>query len=691
MTNPWKIQYVEGWFRCFLQWEEREPVFNYFCAAPMFMSLKEWHIGYAINAAKKAHDKTFYEEAKVPYPFGTFIGARGYGNGGARSLFSAMQPWSLPPINQGAKFFGFRNGTTQAQINMFAPHGGYIFGGIKGFATILSEVYKDGENMILRTLDEYRGASWYSYLATREGFSPHDMFLYIKIKETPDEPFVPPFPTYTLYHRTKVAADIEPAHGTRLAAGQIVNIRAIPNTGRQLTSFKVDTTELLPDAIKTYADLAFLPAADRARYPSGLGETNYGPVSADVYVDAIADAVEIEETIVAGIPQTIQMYTTDCFDGTWSLGDSDLPASVTKSIDSTGLITLFYPEDVYDGNPGGTFYLDVLFEGFSQTIWKRLIIQILDIPAYGTVWSELTNLGAGGVNGLIEDTNGDLYVVTASKVFKSTDGIIFSEVTMTGTKVGNFGDIAITANGNLFVSDLTGLWKKTPAESGFTRLSETFSNYWSIGLVRLGADSLSNELIVLHTSGTGFNPLVTVFNTETMSKIVNGVKLGLGGGTTTNISRKPTRYDSDTWILNGAKNGSTTLGTYKHSTQTVTETLLTNPLVGVYMPEVGKAWAAVQIPASSNSKILESTDGGASWTQAIASVALGNTGEKFLLKLKQGYALHFDGKNIKRTTNNWSSLSTIVTLPSAINCVLAAESRVLYLGTASGKVYRSTT
>ena len=176
-----------------------------------------------------------------------------------------------------------------------------------------------------------------------------------------------------------------------------------------------------------------------------------------------------------------------------------------------------------------------------------------------------------------------------------------------------------------------------------------------------------------------------------MTKVVDGVRLGLGGGTTTNISRKPTRYDSDTWILNGAKNGSTTLGTYKHSTRTVAEVLLTNPLVGVYMPEAGKAWAVVQIPASSNSEIIESTNGGASWTQVIPSVALGNTGEKFLLRLKKGYALHFEGGGIKRTTSNWSSLTAIVTLPTTIRCVLAAESRVLYLGTLDGKVYRSTT
>lgn len=690
MANPWQIQYKENKFCCFLQWEERGLALNYFCGAPMFVSFKEWFIDLAIKEAKKSPNKIFNEEVKVPYPFGTYLGIRGYVGAGF-SAINALQPWGLPPINQGAKFYGFHNGTTQAQINMFAPHGGYIFGGIKGFATILCEIYNDNGNMVLRTLDEYWGASWYSYFATRNGFSPHDMFLYIKIKETADEPYTPPFPIYTLYHRIKVAADIEPANGTRLAAGQIVNIRALPNTGRQLTSFKVDTTEMLPGAVKTYADLSSLPATEQVRYPSGFGETNYGPVSADVYVDAIADAVEIEESIIAGVPQTIQMYTTDCFDGTWSLGDSDLPASVTKSIDSTGLITLFYPEDVYDGNPGGTFYLDVLFEGFSQTIWKRLIIQILDTPAYGTVWSELTNLGAGAVNGLIEDTNGDLYVVTASKVFKSTDGTVFSEVTMTGTRVGDFGDISITADGNLFVSDRTGLWKKAPEEASFTRLSAAFSSYWSNALIRLGSDLLTNELIVLHTSGLGFNPLVTVFDTTTMAKVVDGVRLGLGGGTTTNISRKPTRYDSDTWILNGAKNGSTTLGTYKHSTQTVVEVLLTNPLVGVYMPEAGKAWAVVQIPASSNSKIIESTNGGASWTQVIPSVALGNSNEKFLLRLKKDYALYFENGGIKRTTNNWSSLTTIVTLPTAIRCVLAAESRVLYLGTLSGKVYRSTT
>ena len=401
------------------------PLPNYFCGAPMFMSFKEWHIGSAINAAKRAHNKTFYEEAKIPYPFGTYLGIRGFVGAGF-SVINALQPWDLPPINQGAKFYGFRNGMTEELVDMFAPYGGHISGGIKGFITFIGEVYKDGENMILWIRDVDWGASWYSFLATREGFSPHDMFLYIKIKETPDEPFVPPFPTYTLYHRTKVAADIEPAHGTLLAPGQIVNIRAIPNTGRQLTSFKVDTTELLPDAVKTYADLASLPAADRARYPSGLGETNYGPVSADVYVDAIADAIEIEETIVAGIPQTIQMYATDCVEGTWSLGDSDLPAGVTRSIDSDGLITLFYPEDVYDGNPGGTFYLDVLFEGFSQTVWKRLIIQVLDVPAYGTVWDELTDLGADAVNGLLEDTDANLYVVTNTKVYKSTDGSVFS-------------------------------------------------------------------------------------------------------------------------------------------------------------------------------------------------------------------------------------------------------------------------
>ncbi len=690
MANPWQIQYAEGRFRCFLQWEEREPIVNYFTVAPMFMSFKEWFIDEAIKAAKRASDKTFNEEVKIPYPFGTFIGVRGYVGAGF-STINALQPWALPPINQGAKFYGFRNGTTQAQINMFAPHGGYIFGGIKGFATILCEIYNDNGNMVLRTLDEYWGASWYSYFATRNGFSPHDMFLYIKIKETADEPYTPPFPIYTLYHRIKVAADIEPANGTRLAAGQIVNIRAIPNTGRQLTSFKVDTTEMLPGAVKTYADLSSLPATEQVRYPSGFGETNYGPVSADVYVDAIADAVEIEESIMVGVPQTIQMYTTDCFDGTWSLGDSDLPASVTKSIGSTGLITLFCPEDVYDGNPGGTFYLDVLFEGFSQTIWKRLILEILDVPAYGTSWAELTDLGAGAVNGLLEDTNGDLYVVTVSKVFKSTDGTVFSEVTMTGTRVGDFGDISITADGNLFVSDRTGLWKKAPEEASFTRLSAAFSSYWASALIRLGSDSLTNELIVLHTSGIGFDPLVTVFDTTTMAKVVDGVRLGLGGRTSINISRKPTRYDPDTWILNGAKLDSTTLGTYKHSTQTVTEVLLTNPMVGVYMPKAGKAWAVVQIPASSNSEILESTDGGATWTQVIASVALGNTGEKFLLGLKQNYALHFDGGVIKRTTDNWSTLSAIVALPSNIRCVLETEARTLYLGTLNGKVYRSTT
>ena len=664
------------------------PLPNYFCGAPMFMSFKEWDIGSAINAAKRAHNKTFYDEAKIPYPFGTYLGIRGYVGAGF-SAINALQPWDLPPINQGAKFYGYRNGITEELVDMFAPYGGYISGGIKGFITYIGEVYKDGENMILWIRNEDWSASWYSFLATRNGFSPHDMFLYIKIKETPDEPFVSPFPIYTLYHRTKVAADIEPAHGTLLAPGQIVNIRAIPNTGRQLTSFKVDTTELLPGAVKTYADLAFLPAADRARYPSGLGETSYGPVSADVYVDAIADAIEIEETIVAGIPQTIQMYATDCFDGTWSLGDSNLPAGVTKSIDSDGLITLFYPEDVYDGNPGGTFYLDVLFEGFSQTVWKRLIIQVLDVPAYGTVWDELTDLGADAVNGLLEDTDANLYVVTNTKVYKSTDGSVFSEVTMTGTRVGVFGDIVQVANGDMYVSDAKGLWKKAVADDGFTRIGDLFTNYWN-GPVRLGGDSLSSEVIITHTNSTGLTAVVTVIDTDTMTKVANAVKVHLGGGSTSNVSRKPTRFDSDTWILNVAKLNGTTLGTYKHSTHAVTEVQLVAPFVGIYMPEEGKAWAITHIVSTANSEILESTDGGATWNQVNPSVALGNTGEKLTLKLKRNYALHIDGVAIKRTTDNWGTITTVATLPSGAKCVLETAAKTLYLGTIDGRIFRST-
>lgn len=520
----------------------------------------------AVGALSEAQKKggLAVRAASTNWPMGTIKGIQTWFRKPA--LVDSLEPLDVPAVPVRPDFFG--GGVSKIDLSLvkqYAPYGFivdlYIFGTYYNRVGVSIKTDLAGNEYVDYTvISEQFGAPACEYFHNATPPNPSIYYIQLAVGIKDIDGNLPEMPAPTLYrliHERKVNAEIYPADNTILFPGQQVHILAEPIADRVLTEFTVQHVDLLAEATTEYSDTTAKGITSPYGYDDiTIAKHTHGPVIADVYVTAVAEGTEIEEEIQAGIEQTIQMTTTDCLveEGSWSITGTSLPEDVEYSIDTNGLITILVPENVYDGNPGGRYYLDVQFEGYSQTKALRVWVTVASIAAYGTVWSAAGTLPDTPV-AIFEASDKTVYITSETKVYTTTDFVTFSEVTLTGTRMGKFGNIAESANGRLVLLEVNTsvganarIWTKDPEDEGFTQRNDWagFSNGWNTPTFVSAHPDSDVFLFGASTSYSAANCLLTARNANTGAVLHT---VDVARGFISGYAMPAVRLDDGTWLI----------------------------------------------------------------------------------------------------------------------------------------------
>ena len=502
---------------------------------------------------------------------------------------------------------------------------------------------------------------------------------------------------YHIYHVTKQGTEITPAHGTAIFEGASATIRTYPLANRELISFTVDGDEKLPDAVLDASDSTEETRALNGYLP-GMAQYQTPPATADIYVSSIATVDEEEFDVTAGIEFTKQFTTTDCYTDSWAISYSTLPEEVEISISATGLLKIYVPPDVYAGNPGGQYYIEITFKGYSETVVKYYKITLLEMPAFGTVWTAQDLLAGGSVRDIFVDSNDDIYITTAAKVFKTTSELTtFTEMTLTGTIVSYLGNIQEVADGRLILSDRTGIWIKAVDSDEFVRQSLVLTNWSGAPAVRLAAGPDDNFFFVTHSSNTGLVTYIDRYNLDSLgaykSRYTNDETL-------LPFYPAPIRAAENVWcfMVGGMPTAGCALIRYADGafTRLIQDILVDGAGTGAgsfTMEDSGRIWLAVadQVDVDYKCQTRYSDDAGATWSEPQLATTLANNENVSLTALKENYGVFGLGSAIYRSADGYATTGSVQTLDGNVNVIKMIKYRKLLAGTsgATANLYLS--
>lgn len=615
------------------------------------------------------------------WPVGTVIGVKTMYR--TNDWVESMQKLDAPVVAVRPDFFGGGVGKLSVEtVKKYAPNGFVvdltIFGIYYNRVEVGVRIDPRGQEYVYRTvIIEQFGAPACEYLFKDKPADPSPYYIQlavgIKNPGIPDMP-VPIF--YHLIHEKKINAEIYPPHNTILFPGQQVHIIAEPNADRLLTEFTVQSEDLLVEATKPYAD------AQGVTLPYGYDDPKkakytYGPVNSDVYVTAVAEGIEIEETIKAGVEATIQMTTTDCLvePGSWKILGSNFPPGVAYSIDDGGLISILVPEDVYEGNPGGLYYIDVEFTGYSQTKGVRLVVTVDEVAAYGTVWTASATLPATPI-AIFEDSTRKLYLTTATTILKSDDAETFEAVPTTGAITGVFGNVAEGPGGRLLLAEANGgFWIKEPSDDGFTKQAWAApTSYWNTRPIWLSAHPDSDVFLHGGTNNLGLKQRLVARDTSTGDILHTHDDGGIYYG----HARPGVLLPDGSWLITFPSDSYKVFrytradgfvelisGTAKDS-----QNLLYREANGRVVFMGGKD--------STNDFIRTSSDNGINWSAETLVAKSSNVRTDVVIPLKRDY-LVYGGSNtvLYRSTDLRVSNTAVKSLPGPVNWLLKRSTGVL--------------
>lgn len=502
---------------------------------------------------------------------------------------------------------------------------------------------------------------------------------------------------YHIYHTHKQGTEITPGHGSIIFEGLSATIRTYPLANRELVSFTVDGVERLPEAILPSADIT-PEIAKLSGYQPGMAQYQTPPATADIYVGSIATVDEEEFDVTAGIEFTKQFTTTDCYTDSWAISYSTLPEEVEISISATGLLKIYVPPDVYAGNPGGQYYIEITFKGYSETVVKYYKITLLEMPAFGTVWTAQDLLAGGSVRDIFVDSNDDIYITTAAKVFKTTSELTtFTEMTLTGTIVSYLGNIQEVADGRLILSDRTGIWIKAVGSDEFVRQSLVLTNWSGAPAVRLAAGPDDNFFFVTHSSNTGLVTYIDRYNLDSLGAYKSRYT---NNETVLTFYPQPIRAAEGTWcfMVGGMPTAGCALIRYADGvfTRLIQDILVDGSGTGAgsfTMEDSGRIWLAVadQVDVDYKCQTRYSDDAGATWSEPQLATTLANNENVSLTALKENYGVFGLGSAIYRSADGYATTGSVQTLDGNVNVIKMIKYRKLLAGTsgATANLYLS--
>lgn len=655
-----------------------------------------WYAGEALSEAKKKGGLAI-RIASTSWPMGTVKGIQTWFRRPA--LVDSLEPLDVPVVPVRPDFFG--GGVAKLDLSLvkaYAPYGFivdlYIFGTYYNRVGVEIKTDLAGQEYVEYTvITEQFGAPACQYLhgATPPNPSIYYIQLAVGIKDSGGNfPELPAPTLYRLIHERKINAEIYPADNTILFPGQQVHILAEPIANRVLTEFTVQHVDLLADATQEYSDTD----AKGITSPYGYDDTTiakhtHGPVIADVYVTAVAEGVEIEEEIQAGIEQTIQMTTTDCLveEGSWSITGTSLPEDVEYSIDADGLITVLVPEDVYDGNPGGRYYIDVEFKGYSQTKALRVWVTVSSVVAYGTVWTAAGTLPDKPIS-IFEDSSKTVYITSETNIYTTDDFVTFDVVPLTGTRTGIFGNVAETANGRLVILETNTsvganarIWTKDPGEAGFTRRND-WAGISNAGNRPMWVSGHPDSNVILFGASTCYssaNCLLTARNATTGAVLHT---LDVPRGAIFDYAMPAVRLDNGDWLISVIGAGVCKVFKYVEGMGFTSVLDDSDPSFGTYNILYREADGRVVVIGNESKTQWFSrytTDGGATWSdKTLLTVSLNNQVISAQPLKKNYLVVGALTAQIFRSTDTLATATTVATaLGGDISWIIKRRSGVL--------------
>lgn len=609
-----------------------------------------WPVFDALSQARKKKGPVF-KRMDTPWPMGTVVGIQTMWR--IPSFVDSLRPLGAPIVPVMPALYGGGVGKINAEaLKEYAPGFTaelYIFGVYynRVRVTLAEDAFGKWRATYKVIIEEFGAPACAYYNEDQpKGDSPYFIRLGVVLAEHEESFETPLF--YRLYHTKKINAEIYPPHNTVLFPGTKVRILAEPRADRVLTEFTVQSEDKLSEATRAYPDLS----AKGITAPYGYDDPTkakytYGPVNSDVYVTAVAEGVEIEEEIQAGIEQTIQMTTTDCLveAGSWSITGTNLPEDVEYSIDADGLITVLVPENVYDGNPGGRYYIDVQFEGYSQTKALRVWVTVSSVAAYGTVWTAAGTLPDKPIS-IFEDSSKTVYITSETNIYTTDDFVTFDVVPLNGTRTGIFGNVAETANGRLVLLETifssepkSRIWTKDPGEAGFTRRNDWagISNGWNRPMWVSGHPDSNVILFGASTSYSAANCLLTARNADTGAVLHT---LDVPRGTIPGYAMPAVRLDSGDWLISVVGDGVCKVFKYVEGTgfsNVLDDSDPTFPTANILYREADGRVVVIGNESKTQWFSRYTTDGGTTWSDKTLLTASFNNQVISVQPLKKNY------------------------------------------------------
>jgi len=232
-------------------------------------------------------------------------------------------------------------------------------------------------------------------------------------------------------------------------------------------------------------------------------------------------------------------------------------------------------------------------------------------PVYGNVWTAITSPIASAIYGIVDGSDGFVYISTSNKIYKTSNLINFTECSLSGTLATRFGRIIEISNQRIACADDNGVWIKPALSDTFTRstIAVNHNNYHIAGE---GIDSS-----ILYCSQT-YLGVVYKFKMDMDQEVFSQATYEMGPtGASTWIHSPGIKLDDNTWIFTYAGTNYYRLVTINTTTNVVTQTLQFAGTGNIYNQIFKIGNTVYSILSNGSAIIMKTTTDGVTWSDDI--------------------------------------------------------------------------
>lgn len=317
--------------------------------------------------------------------------------------------------------------------------------------------------------------------------------------------------------------------------------------------------------------------------------------------------------------------------------------------------------------------------------WKKNSIS----SVFGNNWRALTDLGTEPVKHIFEASDGAVYISTTSKIFKTTNLIDFTEMTLVGTRSGTFGNLVEISSNRIVCADRYAVWIKPDGSDTFTRkTTTTWTNLQDTNLA-IGGHPGSNQVIIFTSAGAAAQRLA-VYNADTDIQIY-----GWGYFNPEYYAYAPymfpIRANNGEWILT-LRLGEVSIAKFNGSA--ISNILTMNvynaaeKAIMYHETDSGLLYLIAQ-KNSTQSAIIESSDNGNTWTSEVLVNTPPLSSYKKGISLANNICLISFDNEIYRSTNKLINRTLAYTASESINAFGLLSNGKIIAGGINGALFIS--